>query len=332
MKKDIFDSIELIARKIGEKYSILNQNKLQNIEIDEADAYPLISEFFENNLSDLEVEFKDLKELMNKAFAYFYDKGIETAIKTHFNFPVNLNYSQDDLITLEEPDFPQSVTLYINHIALLEISNSLYDFVISHKKEFDDEGYIVNDLTERILLIAFQFGAELATQIVLKSSDFDIAKPINSSLKVDALISRFDMHTIVCPFCNHSIYNEPKDKDYSHLAKINNCQHISLQFFEGKDSEFLMGENFRETISEAANDFLSIKGDQFIMSLNNFLEKPEYGIYDFLMDLYFTKKISETDELVFLNILSEIAANYDLKASVCEINHNKIINYFMAER
>ena len=56
------------------------------------------------------------------------------------------------------------------------------------------------------------------------------------------------------------------------------------------------------------------------------------SIDDFLMDLYFTKKISEYDELLFLNILSEISANYDLKVSVCEINNNKIINYFMAER
>lgn len=330
MKKDILDSIEVIARNIGEKYSILNQIKLQAIEMDETVVYPLISEFFEYNLSELNVEFEELKELMNSAFAYFYDKGIETAIKTHFNLPVDLVYSQDDLISLEEPDFPQSITLYINNIALLEISNSLYDFVINHKKEFNEEGYIINDITERILLIAFQFGAELATQIVLKSRDFDIVKPINSSLKIDALISSFDMHTIVCPFCHHSVYNEPKNTDYRHLAKINNCQHISLQFFEGKDSEFLMGENFREIISTAANEFLSIKGNEFILSLNNFLEKPEYSIDDFLSDLYFTKKISESDELVFLNILSEISANYDLKVSVCEINLNKIINYFMS--
>lgn len=138
------------------------------------------------------------------------------------------------------------------------------------------------------------------------------------------------MHTIVCPFCNHCVYNEPKNTDYRHLAKINNCQHIFLQFFEGKDSEFLMGESFREIISTAANEFLSIKGNEFILSLNNFLEKPEYSIDDFLSDLYFTKKISESDELVFLNILSEISANYDLKVSVCEINLNKIINYFMS--
>jgi len=332
MKKDILDNVEVIARKIGEKYFILNQNKLQNIEIDDADANPLISEFFENNLSDLEVEFEDLKEVMNRAFAYFYDRGIETAIKTHFNLPVDLVYNQDDLISLVEPAFPESVKLYINNVALLEISKSLYDFVISHKKEFDDEGYIINEITERILLTAFQLGAELATQIVLKSRDFDIAKPINSSLKVDALISSSDMHTIECPFCNHSVYKEPKDKDCRHLAKINNCQHIFLQFFEGKDSEFLMGESFRETISEAADNFLSIKGDEFTMSLNNFLVKPEYRIDDFLMDLYFTKKINETDELLFLNILGEILANYDLKVSVCEINQNKIIIYFMAER
>lgn len=332
MKNDIIDSIEEIAKKIAEKYFILNQNKLQNIEIDEADTYPLISEFFEYNLSDVEIKFKDLKELMNKAFAYFYDKGIEAAIKTHFNLPVDLVYRQDDLILLEDPDFPQSVTLYINGIALLEISNSLCDFVINHKKEFDEEGDTVKEITERILLIAFQLGAALATQIVLKSTDFDIAETTNSNLKIDALISGSDMYTIACPFCNHWVYNEPKDKDLRHLAKIKNCPHIYLQFFEGKDSSFAMGDTFRETISEAADDFLSIKGDKFIMSLNNFFEKSEYGLDDFLSDLYVTKKISESDELLFLNILSEIASTYNLRVSACEINHNKIITYFMAEK
>ena len=55
MKKDIFDNIEQIARKIAEKYSIVNQIKVQVIVVHEDSAYPLISEFFEYNLSELDV-------------------------------------------------------------------------------------------------------------------------------------------------------------------------------------------------------------------------------------------------------------------------------------
>ena len=69
-----------------------------------------------------------------------------------------------------------------------------------------------------------------------------------------------------------------------------------------------------------------------MMSLNNFLTKPEYTVDNFLADLYIDKKFSEEDELLFLTMLSKMASNYDLKVSACEINSNQVINYFMKEK
>lgn len=332
METDVLSKLNSIALKIAVKNSILDQTKMQVIAVSEDIFYPLVSKFFEYNLSDIDIEFEDLKEVLNRAFPYFYDKGIEAAVNQHFELDAELEYDQDDLIELCEPDFPASITLYINNIALLEISNALYKYIIDNKAEFDEQGYIVNDICERILLIASKLGVELTTLISLKRNDFGLTVKIDNSLKTDCLSESSDMSEIHCPFCNHLVYAAPKEKEFRNLARINNCPHVSIQYFQNIDKHFSMGDNTKEILSTAASDFLTSKGDGFMKSLNNFLVKPEYSVDDFLFDLYVNKKISEEDELEFLNLFAELSPNYDLRVSVCIINEKVVVNYFMKEK
>ncbi len=108
--------------------------------------------------------------------------------------------------------------------------------------------------------------------------------------------------------------------------------HVSVQYFQAYDKDFTMGEITRELISQAANNFLSFKGEAYLKSLNNFLLKSEYNLDDFLLDLYVRSKISNEDELAFLNLFEELSPNYDLKVSTTKINQKVVVNYFMEER
>lgn len=332
MEKDILDKLESIARNIASEYSIVDQSKLKIIPVYENLFYPLISEFFEFNLIDPDIKFEDLKEVLNRAFAYFYNKGIEAAIIQHFELNTELEYDQDDLIELCEPDFPSSITLYINPIALLEISNALYKFVIDNKAEFDEQGYIENDICETILLIASKLGVELATLVPLKRNDFGLSVKIDNSLKTDCLIESSDMSEIYCPFCHHLVYAAPKEKEFRNLARVSNCLHVSIQYFQSIDKTFSMGETTKEILLKALDNFLSSKGDEFIKSLNNFLIKSEYNLDDFLLDLYVKKKISQEDELEFLSRFAELSPIYYLRVSDCIINEKVVVHYFMKEK
>ncbi len=200
METDILEELKVRARGLAIRYSIAEQPKLQKTDVDTDVFYSLISEFFDYNLSEFDIGFKDLGEIIKRAFSYFYDKGIESAINKHFNIDAELEYNQDDMLRLNEPDFPSSVTVYINHVALLQISDSLFKYIIDNKAKFDAEGYTVNDLCETILLIASELGVELATLIPLISNDFGIQKKINNSLKVETVNETSDMYEIIAPF------------------------------------------------------------------------------------------------------------------------------------
>lgn len=332
MEKDLLETLDPIARQIARNYLIIRQTKLQSIEVDDDIFYTLVLDFFEFNVSDIDIEYSDLTKVMNNAFGYFYTKGIEAAINKHFNLSSELIYEQDEMIQLSKPNLPDSIDLYINYLALLEMSNSLNDYITINKDAFEKQAYFVNDLCEKVLLIAFQLGVELTTQIAIKSSDFGVDRKENAPFKVNLVHDTHDMSEIFCPFCNHAVYIAPKEKEFRDLSKINNCQHVSLQYFQQRDKEFLIGSGMRQALSEVAMDFLSSKSPQYVMALHNIFDDKAYSIDDLLLDLYVSRKISEEDENQFLSMLSEVIPNYTIRVSDCKINGQVIVNYFLEEK
>ena len=329
---DLLDSLDQIARKIARKHSIIEQNKLQAIEIDIDDFYSLITEFKDFNLSDTDIEYQNIAKVMENAFSYFYIKGIEAAINKHFSLSSELIYDQMEMIQLNKPNFPDSIDMYINYIALIEISIILNKYIIENKEQFEQEAYYVEDLCEQTLLIAFNLGGELATLIPLKRLDFGLERENNSSIKVDVVDETYDMSIIYCPFCHHHVYTAPKEKEFRDLSRINNCMHISAQYFQGKDKAFIMSDGMRQILNQTANDFLSGKSNDYMFKLHDFLLKPEYTTDDLLMDIYVNRKISKEEEIEFLSIMSEIASNYEIKVSDCKINGEVVVNYFLKEK
>lgn len=331
MKEDILEHLETIARQIAKKHGMIDGLVLQKIEVDEDIFYPLISEFFENNLLDIDIEIEDLKELLNRAFPYFYDLGVLAAIQSHFKVESDLSYSQEDMLQLNEADLPENIKLNINNIALKEIFDGMYQYVIENKTKFEQE-YTVYDVSEKMLLTAFRYGVELARLSILNSQAFGIKTPYNSNLKTNTLVDTGDMLEIHCPFCHQNIYSYPKENQFQHLAKVKNCPHVSLQYFQDKDKEFQMGENFRSSIGEAINNFFSTKDREFLFKLNDFMIKPEYSLDDFLKDMYVNNKLTMADEQEVLDYLGEEVPNYEIKTSVVKISNNVIVNYFLREK
>jgi len=331
MQNDISKTLEILARQIAKKYSIIEVTKLHNIEVSENVFNQIISEFCKFNITSNNVEFESLKGVILRGFSYFYKKGIEAAISKHFMLTSILKYNQNEMLQPFRAGFPYEIMDYINETALFEIQDTLYNYIIINKQKNNSEWDNVAELCKKILLISTKLGVELATLIPLKGKDFGIKIETNVNLKVDVLNESTYMFVINCPFCEHPVYSTVKSTEARHLEKIDNCEHVAIQYFQNQDEYFLMPETTKQSLSEAFNDFILDKDKVFMLSLNNFFERPEYSLNDFLMDIYVNNKISEEDELRFLTLFHELTSNYDLKASKCLVNGNVIVNYFMME-
>jgi hypothetical protein len=328
MKNTFINIVETIVRKIAKKHLIIEQTKLHKITIDDELLKSIITVILSAQLKDIENGDIDLRKMLNVSFKFFYLLGIEASIIKHLKLETKLDFENLESFDIYNPQLPYNTLEYVNYSALTEMSDETANFIEQNESKFNN----LQEIIEQVSLIAANLGVELTTQIPIKSSDFGIEKNIDIELKVNTVHDISDMTTIYCPFCSHAIYTCPKDKEYRDLAKINNCSHVAMQYFQHLDKKFTMGENFMGSLSIAINDFLNTKDNSYLKNLNDFIKKAEYNVDDFLKDIYVNEKITEQDELSFLGILADTVPNYELKVNNYVVNGNIVVNYFMKEK
>ena len=321
--------IKQLAFTEAEKFKLTNQTKLHEIEVDDEIFYSILPDFIKQNDLDAEINIGDAKELLKRAFPYFHDKGVETALQTHFGGEVAIEYDNDNLVNLIEPDFPTSIRNYINDIALLQISETIYNELVNQVESSKTDFLSAVDA---MLYAAFKLGAELINQIHVKNSDFDLSI-IDIENERDSYLQKVDdMLELNCPFCDKVVFVVPKDPEYNRLTRFNNCNHIYVQYHEGIDEKFSMQQNTKDQLSQVAQEFIASKGLPMVQRLNLLDGKRDYTVDDFLEDLYVNNIFEKIEEEEYIARYRELCSNYEIKVSVEDVHGENLITYFQSEK